>query len=218
MFLRFLIFLILLHGPVYGLTVPLYGAYDFNQKQLAVFWNLPIEYDSYSIKVYGVVYSDRCDVEPQQTLINTYSAPITSKSFNLTSLGFKNTYNIEIFGVKGTATNRLVSQMFWIQLITPEFGVEWCLDDSAIPSYSWTGYKLYQSDIPSFVFNNSETLDDWKKKTFTKTLVYGTKINYLLTSAAKYSPSSDITESLPSAQFILYAVLPAKPIWNGLEN
>ena len=108
--------------------------------------------------------------------------------------------------------------MFWVQVVTPEFGVEWCMDDSTSTMYSWTGYKLYNSAVPNFVFDNYETLEDWKKKIFDKSLEYGTKINYLLTSAAKSSVTSEIIESPPSAQLILYSVLPTRPIWNGLEN
>jgi len=218
MLLRLVLFLLLINSPVYGLTVPLYGTYSFDTKQLTVFWNLPINYDSYTIKIYSVVYLNRCDVEPQQTLINTYTTPVSSKSFNVPNLNYKDTYNVEIFGVNGTSLSKIASQIFWVQVITPEFGVEWCMDDSSNTMYSWTGYKLYRSSVPSFIFNDSETLEDWKKKTFDKSLEYGTKINYLLTSASKLTPSSVVTESPPSAQLILYVVLPPKPVWTGLLN
>ncbi len=205
-----LLFLLLVSSPVYGLTVPLYGTYDFNNKVLTVFWNLPTSYNSYTIKIHRAWYTEQC-VE-QTALLGTHSLPVTSKSFNV-PLDYKDTYLVEIFGETQTVTQRIAYQVFWVQPIGTSFGVSWCMQDSGASSFAWTGYQLYNSVEPSFTFTNYETLNDWKVKTFDKSLQYGTKINYIMTAAAKNFTSLTITESPPSAQMILYVVLPPKPIW-----
>jgi len=204
-----------------SVAVPMYGVFDFNSNTLSVFWNISKSWDSYKIFIYEQDHTDpniRCDSPINSVLLTNKDVPVNSQSINFSGLKRTAEYKVDIFGVQGTSQSLLATQIFWVHLVTPEFGVSWCLDDSLSSKYEYTGYRWYDAEAPSYTFTAFEDLVDWKNKAISRVFPYGRKTNVVVTSVAKLIGDSQVSESSASAQLILFSALPGRPAGVGLSN
>lgn len=212
-----LIILLFLYSPVYSasINVTMYGAYSFEQKTLTTYWMSATNYTSYKVYLYEVTTSNTaCPRTSTEKLLRSLSTVDKHITFN--DVSTPATVRVLVKGVINTSEVQVADQEFWIHIIPRKYGVDWCIDDT--PGVTLTGTTIYYTEVPSFTFSNSEDLTTWQSKTFSKEHDYGYKINMVLTAKYRSTGSTSELESPHSAQLVLFAGLPDKPEWQGINE
>lgn len=198
-------FLLLCVSPIYAESINLnvYGAYDFNTKQLSVFWkNTTVTYSSYIIELQKVVLTSTCG-NTTLTTLNTESSYNNTITFNNID---PNYYKVIIKGINNNISTQLYTQDFFIAVSSPSFQISWCNIDPT----SVTDTVVFLETTPSFTFSNPISVPEYKNMFLAKNTGYFQVLNMVFVN--KYG--SQMSE--PSGQIIVYATVPDKPTWKGI--
>jgi len=214
-------FLLLGLRPVYcaELTVGVYGSYDFNTKNMSIFWKPITGYTGYSVTLYriNVVNADVCPQTLTETSINTATTTSTVTNITFTNVSANNRYIAKISGITSSGQSILYTKEFYIWVVTPQYTVAWC------PTPVDTLNDListieYSTPAPSFSFGNSIDISTWKTQKVSKNSSYYTINNMVLVNVYKNKATSQTLYSEPSAQAITYTAIPDTPIWDTIKE
>lgn len=220
-----LILLLIGIGSVYGATigVGIYGSYDFNNKNLSIFWKSADIYDSYEIVLSKVIRTgdvNSCNFTLSYSTINT--ATVLKSTRNIT---FTNVINdrvlVSIYGIVQTSKTKIQEQEFYILPISKSVTISWCNGTPSEIGYTFIGTEIYSTKTPSFEFGETVVLHpDTRSETERSSSSNYFEVNNMI-FVSKLKNNTDATKftySPISAQVIVYTIVPESPVWEGITQ
>lgn len=218
--ITFVVFLLSTYSVCSSTSVDVYGDYDFNKRELSVFWKNNIVYDSYKVDLYALptVYSDTC-INVNSGVLATTRVTTTSNIIftNVGTLLEPVKCRVIIYGIKNNVETLIYKQEFYIYLLSTSYRVEWELCNLS-GGYEYLGVYEHSTLNPNYVFDTNRFIESWESSVFIDNDIYGKKKYVIFTSVGKEPGSDTIIVSQPSGIFILYHVLPEKPKLEGITN